>query len=181
MSQISSWRTAASDSVSVLIGIGGGTFGTHQVTYPVGVSPQSVAIGDLDGDGVPDLATCELVQRFRRRPDRNRRRDVRRTRHVPGRQLGPVSVAIGDLDGDGVPDLVAGETSSATSISVLINQCDFADCTADLDGSGSVDFGDILAVLAAWGNEGGAEDLDGSGVVGFGDILVVLGAWGPCE
>ncbi len=53
-------------------------------------------------------------------------------------------------------------------------------CPADLDDSGAVDFGDILAILSAWGNKGGPEDLDGSGVVDFGDILVVLEAWGPC-
>ncbi len=56
-----------------------------------------------------------------------------------------------------------------------------APCREDLDGSGAVDFGDILAVLSAWGNLGGPEDLDGSGVVDFGDIVVVLAAWGPCE
>lgn len=54
-------------------------------------------------------------------------------------------------------------------------------CLADIDGSGSVDFGDILAILGAWGNAGGPEDLDGSGTVDFGDLLVVLGSWGPCE
>ncbi len=53
-------------------------------------------------------------------------------------------------------------------------------CPADLDGSGAVDFADILAILAAWGNAGGPEDLDDSGTVDFGDILVVLAAWGPC-
>ena len=54
-------------------------------------------------------------------------------------------------------------------------------CTADLDGNGVVDIGDILAILSAWGNKGGPEDLDGNGVVDFADILVVLAAWGPCE
>ncbi len=53
-------------------------------------------------------------------------------------------------------------------------------CEADLDGTGDIGFGDILAILAAWGNAGGPEDLDGSGTVDFGDLLVVLGAWGPC-
>ena len=54
-------------------------------------------------------------------------------------------------------------------------------CPEDIDGSGTVDFGDILAILSAWGNAGGPEDLDGSGTVDFGDILVVLTAWGPCK
>lgn len=53
-------------------------------------------------------------------------------------------------------------------------------CVADLDGSGAVDFGDILAVLRAWGNAGGPEDLDQNGIVDFGDILIILAAWGPC-
>ncbi|MHC5113903.1 MAG: GEVED domain-containing protein, partial [Planctomycetota bacterium] len=55
-------------------------------------------------------------------------------------------------------------------------------CPADLDGSGDVGFGDILAVIGAWGPCGAPcpEDVDGSGDVGFGDILVIIGAWGPC-
>ncbi len=53
-------------------------------------------------------------------------------------------------------------------------------CPADLDGSGAVDIGDILAILAAWGNKGGPEDLDGSGFVDIGDLLAVLANWGPC-
>ena len=43
-----------------------------------------------------------------------------------------------------------------------------------------MDCGDLVAVLAAWGNEGGPEDLDETGIVDIGDILAVLTAWGPC-
>ena len=55
-------------------------------------------------------------------------------------------------------------------------------CPADLDGSGVVDFADLLTVLAAWGQCDGAcpEDLDDSGDVGVKDLLFLLGAWGPC-
>ncbi len=56
-----------------------------------------------------------------------------------------------------------------------------APCPADLDGSGGVDFQDILAVLGAWGPcPACPEDLDGDGRVDFADLLVVLGAWGDC-
>ncbi len=34
---------------------------------------------------------------------------------------------------------------------------------------------------AAWGQDGGREDLDGSGIVDFDDLLLLLAAWGPCE
>ncbi|MCP3902551.1 MAG: M28 family peptidase [Planctomycetes bacterium] len=55
-------------------------------------------------------------------------------------------------------------------------------CTADLDASGDVGFGDILTIIGAWGacSEACPEDLDASGDVGFGDVLAVIGAWGPC-
>ena len=43
-----------SNTVSVLMGNGDGTFGPQQ-TYAVGISPTSVAIADLNGDGKPDL------------------------------------------------------------------------------------------------------------------------------
>ena len=60
------------------------------------------------------------------------------------------------------------------------------DCPEDIDASGAVDFGDILAVLAAWGPYEPcppftAEDIDQDCDVGFGDLLAVLTAWGPCE
>ena len=47
----------------------------------------------------------------------------------------------------------------------------------------TVAFGDLVAVLAAWGAcppEACVEDLDDDGVVGFDDLLVVLAGWGPC-
>ena len=56
-------------------------------------------------------------------------------------------------------------------------------CPADLDGSTVVDFGDLLALLAAWGPCDGLcpADLDNTGVVDFGDLLDLLSAWGPCD
>jgi len=55
-------------------------------------------------------------------------------------------------------------------------------CVGDLDGSGVVGFGDLLAVLSSWGPcpPTCPEDLDGSSAVDFGDLLRILTAWGPC-
>jgi hypothetical protein len=55
-------------------------------------------------------------------------------------------------------------------------------CPIDIDGSGAVDFNDLLLVLSNWGDCGPPcpEDLDGSGVVDFTDLLTVLAAFGPC-
>ena len=85
-----------------------------------------------------------------------------------------------DCNANGVADDqdISDETSEDDNGNGVPDECE--SCIADLDGSGAVDFGDILAILAAWGNAGGPEDLNGSGEVEFGDILVVLEAWGPC-
>jgi len=72
-----------------------------------------------------------------------------------------------DTDGDGIGDVcdpVIGEP-----------------CTADVDGSGDVGFGDILAVIGSWGPcPGCPADVNEDGMVGFADILQIIGAWGPC-
>jgi len=54
-------------------------------------------------------------------------------------------------------------------------------CPGDADGSGIVDFADISAVLANWGQSGlpyRPGDADGSGTVDFADISTVLANWG---
>jgi hypothetical protein len=55
-----------------------------------------------------------------------------------------------------------------------------AACAGDANGDGDVGFGDVLAVLGAWGAKGGPEDVDGDGTVGFGDVLLILANWGAC-
>lgn len=48
----------------------------------------------------------------------------------------------------------------------------------DLDGSGSVDFGDLTLVLAAWGGDAGTgADLNGDDVVDLNDLVIILSNW----
>jgi outer membrane protein assembly factor BamB len=63
---------------------------------------------------------------------------------------------------------------------------DPAKCPADIDGSGNVDFADVLSILSAWGPYNPCppfvpEDVDDDCEVGFTDLLIVLSAWGPCR
>jgi hypothetical protein len=107
-----------SNTVSVLLGNGDGTLGVKS-DYATGNSPVSVAIGDLNGDGRPDLAVANsgassasvLIGSgdgaFGAKND-----------HTTGSS--PTSVAIGDLNGDGNRD-VAVANGGANTVSVLIN------------------------------------------------------------
>ena len=50
---------------------------------------------------------------------------------------------------------------------------------ADLDGSGSVDAGDLAILLNAWGSCAGcAADIDGDGTVDGADLATLLSSWG---
>ena len=55
-------------------------------------------------------------------------------------------------------------------------------CPGDTDGSGTVDFNDLVELLAAWGPcSGCSADFDNSGVVDFDVLIALLAAWGPCS
>jgi hypothetical protein len=87
--------------------------------YATGLTPESVAIGDLNGDRRPDLATANVTWgtvsvflnrgggRLRRTPD-------------SATDASPASIAIGDLNGDGKPDLATANGGAGT-VSVLLN------------------------------------------------------------
>ncbi|MCZ6654226.1 MAG: hypothetical protein O7D91_14515, partial [Planctomycetota bacterium] len=54
-------------------------------------------------------------------------------------------------------------------------------CSTDLDDSGDVGAADLAELLGAWGpNSGHPADLDGDGDVAAFDLAILLGNWGPC-
>jgi hypothetical protein len=139
--------------VVLVQGLGDGTLGTP-VSYYGGYRPRSVAIADLDGDDVLDLAVAH---------DDENLYDVWVLLGVgDGSMVAPRSyavgddprgVAIGDLDGDGVPDLAVANLFS-DSVSVLLGTGDGGFAPAidysvgyrpasvaigDLDGDGDLD------------------------------------------
>lgn len=92
-------------------------------TY-VGTAPASVAIGDLNGDGKPDLVVTNLGDKTVSVLLGNG--DGTFT-PAPGSPLAvgfsPVYVAIGELNGDGKPDLVVANRGS-DSVSILLGNGD---------------------------------------------------------
>jgi hypothetical protein len=111
-------------------------------------------------------------------------------------------VAVGDIDADGLFELVAATWDGwvyawDTTGPALPGRADWpmrgldarntgvfiksgASCPADVNGDDVVDVLDLLAIIVAWGNPGGAEDVNGDGIVDVLDLLAVITAWGPC-
>ena len=110
-----------SSAVSVLLGNGDGTF-RSAVDYGADDDPYSVAIGDLDGDRVMDLAvanaTSNNVSVLLGNGDGTFQSAVNY-----GSGVAPLSVAIGDLDGDDHLDLTVANGGS-DDVAILINSLD---------------------------------------------------------
>jgi len=99
--------------VGVLLGNGDGTF-QNQVGYAVGNTPQSVAVGDFNGDGKLDLVVTNTadgtISVLLGNGDGTFQNQVT---YVTGK--GPYSVAVGDFNGDGKLDLVVTNTDLAVA------------------------------------------------------------------
>ncbi|MFM8834887.1 MAG: FG-GAP-like repeat-containing protein, partial [Cytophagales bacterium] len=102
------------------------------VDFATGTNPNSVAIGDLDGDGKPDLAVANEISRtlsvFHNTGSSGTVSFAAKVDFTTGAD--PRSVAIGDLDGDGKPDLAVANLSSNT-VSVIRNSIDLPTTVAD--------------------------------------------------
>ena len=109
--------------VSVLLGNGDGTF-RPQARLAAGRNPTSVAIGDVNGDGRPDLVTANYsggtgdVSVLLGAGD-----GTFQPQALFAAGSGPASVAIGDVNGDGRPDLVTANNGSG-DVSVLLGAGD---------------------------------------------------------
>jgi hypothetical protein len=102
-------------AVVVLPGLAGGGFGPA-LSYGSGINPFALAVGDLNGDGILDIAIANAESSNL----------VSVMLGLPGGGFGPVanypavavmeSIAIGDLNGDGRMDLVVGSGSASANV-----------------------------------------------------------------
>jgi probable HAF family extracellular repeat protein len=108
--------------VSVLVGNGDGTF-KAAITYLTGPNPMSVAVADVNGDGLPDIITGNLgTSSFGRVT--NSISVLLNQGH--GTFAAPItfntpsaSLAVANLNGNGPPDIIA---SADSDLAVLLNQ-----------------------------------------------------------
>jgi hypothetical protein len=106
------------DIVSVLVNRGDGTF-EAAVQYPLVWQPFGLVVEDLDGDGMPEVATANQgshnVAVFQNRGDGT----LQPVTYLPSGS-GPVQIEAVDLDGDGDRDLVTANAGFG-SVSTLRN------------------------------------------------------------
>jgi hypothetical protein len=180
-----------SNSVSVLLGNGNGTFNGAQ-NYTAGTAPASVAIGDFNGDGKVDLAVSNAggnnVSVLLGNGDGTFQPAAN---YAAG--AGPSAVTAGDFNGDGKVDL-AISNAGGNNVSVLLGNGDgtfqpaanyavgaapSAVAIGDFNGDGKVD----LAVSNAGGNSMSVLSGNGDGTfqsavnyaVGAGPSAVAIG------
>jgi hypothetical protein len=113
-----------SENVSVLLGNGDGSFEAVQNTG-AGHSPNSVAVGDFNGDGWQDLAVSNAYSANVSVLLGNGDGSFQAARNL---RLGfqPLSVAVGDFNGDGRLDVVV-TNDHFDHVSVLINDTPWPD------------------------------------------------------
>jgi hypothetical protein len=107
-------------SVSVLLGNGDGSFQTA-VEYDVGNKADAVAVGDWNGDGIPDIAVgndggiSNTVHTLLGNGD-----GTFQTADSYDAGKSPHALAVADFNGDGSPDLVTADRG-ANTVTVLLN------------------------------------------------------------
>jgi hypothetical protein len=107
----------ASNTVSVALGAGNGTF-PHTFTYATGTNPRAVVVGDFNGDGKLDLAVANAASNTVSVLLGNGDGTFQKaTSYATGKN--PRSLAVADFTGDGKLDLVTGDYDTG-SVSVLL-------------------------------------------------------------
>jgi hypothetical protein len=113
-------NNAGGGTVTILLGNGNGTF-TQAANSPVtvGIAPISVAVGDFNRDGIPDLAVANQTSQTVTILLGNGNGTFTQAANSPATGGDPYSVAVGDFNEDGIPDLAVANMADGT-VTILL-------------------------------------------------------------
>jgi hypothetical protein len=66
-------------------------------------------------------------------------------------------------------------------LTVEVLECPGGECPGDLNGDGTTDVEDLVALILAWGTSDPAADINGDGLVAVEDLVELILAWGDCS
>lgn len=135
--------------------------------------PATGAIGDVNGDGDPDIVlplddgeTSVMLN--------NGDGTFAPPQAILADFLFSSQIVVADMDGDGTNDIVTADRSAgrfAVEVTVLLNQCRPADCPPDLDGDGELTVFDYLSFFNLFDAGSLRADFDGDGSLTIFDFL----------
>ena len=142
-----------SNTVTILLGKGDGTFTASAVSPSTGSEPGSIAVADFNGDGKPDLAVGNLnsntVSILLGNGD-----GTFTPAASPSTGSRPISIAVGDFNRDGIPDLVVANQYNS-NVTILLGNGD-----GTFTQSSSPVTGNYPTSVAVWDfNEDGIPDV----------------------
>ncbi len=106
--------------VTILTGVGDGTFAAGPTTFPTGTSPVGIVVGDFDGDGNLDIATADNNATTSAVSILLGNGDGTFKPHVEyGTGVSPRALTVGDFNRDGFPDLAVAN-QGGNSVSILL-------------------------------------------------------------
>ncbi len=128
------------------------TFATN-VDFPTGNRPVSVSIGDINGDGKPELATANYSSNTASILLNTTPTNATTATFAPQATFptgnGPLSVSIGDINGDGKPDLALPNFGSSTA-SILLNTTPKVTAVTATTPDGSYGVGSTIAITVTF-------------------------------
>jgi hypothetical protein len=145
----------SSQNLTILLGKGDGTFRRVAAQPATGVEPLSIAIGDFNGDKIPDLAISNQNDGY---PNPgtvtillgNGKGEFKQTAVSPQTGSIPYTILVADFNGDGKPDLLTANAGSNT-ISLLLGKGDGAFGKAQNFPAGKDPVGAALGVFTSDG------------------------------